>query len=51
LYPAKEVGDGNGILARRRGVRLCVTCQKRTDEKVRPFSGYDRRSGKDGRLR
>jgi len=33
-----------------RGVRLCVSCQEKQDEKAR-FSGYNRRGSKDSQLR
>jgi len=32
------------------GVRLCVSCQEKRDEKAR-FSGYNRRGSKDSQLR
>lgn len=32
------------------GVRLCVSCQEKQDEKAR-FSGYNRRGSKDSQLR
>lgn len=40
--------------ARRRaisGVRLCVSCQSKYDERQTNFSGYNRRGSKDSQLR
>ena len=40
--------------ARRRavhGVRLCVACQSRRDEKQAVFNGYNRRGSKDSQLK
>jgi phage/conjugal plasmid C-4 type zinc finger TraR family protein len=41
-------------LARREaipGARLCLGCQVAQDDKVREFSGYNRRGSKDSQLR
>ena len=33
------------------GVQLCIGCQRNEDERVRVFSGYNRRGSKDSQLR
>lgn len=33
------------------GVRLCLPCQARAEEKAETFSGYNRRGSKDSQLR
>ncbi len=33
------------------GVRLCVNCQQKEDERQKVFSGYNRRGSKDSQLR
>ena len=33
------------------GVRLCITCQSRHDQRTSTFTGYNRRGSKDSQLR
>jgi phage/conjugal plasmid C-4 type zinc finger TraR family protein len=33
------------------GVRLCIACQRKEDEQLKVFSGYNRRGSKDSQLR
>ncbi|MBV4411402.1 DksA/TraR family C4-type zinc finger protein [Enterobacteriaceae bacterium YMB-R22] len=33
------------------GVRLCIVCQQKADERQKIFSGYNRRGSKDSQLR